>query len=65
MIPRDLHSLFDIVHSAELVVQYASGVLEEDFSADEQFQGAVIKRLSIEESEHISEVARNQMSASY
>ena len=46
MTPLDLHSLFDIVYSAELVIRYTKGVSEEDFSADEKLQDAVTSRLS-------------------
>ncbi|PZO14668.1 MAG: hypothetical protein DCF25_14680 [Leptolyngbya foveolarum] len=62
--PRDLHSLFDIVHSAELVVQYTNGVLEEDFSTDEQLQDATIRRLLVigEAAGRISEAGRNELS---
>ena len=64
MTPRDLHALFDIVYSAELVTEYVKGVSEEDSSVDELLQDAVIRRLSIigEASGRISEAERNKLS---
>ena len=47
MSPRDLHSLLDVVQSAEKVTEYIKGVSEESFLADEKLQDAVIRRLLI------------------
>ena len=65
MIPRDLHSLFDIVRSAELVIKYMKGVSEEDFLADQQLQDAVTRRLSIvgEAAGRVSEQGQNELPA--
>lgn len=65
MIPRDLHSLFDIVRSAELVIEYINSVSEEAFITNEQIQDAVIRRLSIigEAAGRLSESARNELPA--
>ncbi|MBE9060787.1 DUF86 domain-containing protein [cf. Phormidesmis sp. LEGE 11477] len=62
--PRDLHALFDIVRSAELVVRYTDGVSEEAFAVDEQLQDAVIRRLSVigEAAGRISELGRGELS---
>lgn len=44
---RDLHSLLDIVQSAELVDSYVQNVSEEQFVANQQLQDAIIRRLEI------------------
>ena len=44
---RDLHSLLDIVQSAELVDSYIKNVSAEQFAANQQLQDAVSRRLEV------------------
>ena len=64
MIPRDLHVLLDIVRSAELIIQYTSGISGEDFATDEQLQDAEIRRLSVigEDARRDSAAGREELS---
>lgn len=63
MIRRDLHSLFDIVESAELVIRYTKGVSQSDFANSGQLQDAVIRRLLVvgEAAGRVSETGQNEL----
>ena len=64
MIRRDLHSLFDIVESAELVIRYTKSVSHADFSSNGQLQDAVIRRLLVvgEAAGRVSEAGQDELS---
>ncbi len=47
MKPRDLHSLLDMIQSAEIVTTYISDLSESEFASNEEKQDAVIRRLLV------------------
>ena len=44
---RDIQFLLDMLQSAELIIQYASGYSKDDFIANIQLQDFVIRRLLV------------------
>ena len=62
---RDREYLGDILNSAQLAVEYTSGVSREDFLADTQLQDSVVRRIEIigEAAKRLSDAARQAMPA--
>ena len=60
---RDLQSLLDMLQSAQIVMDYLKGRVQNELSTDLQFQDAIIHRLLIigEASKRVSEATRKTL----
>jgi uncharacterized protein with HEPN domain len=62
---RDLHSLLDMLQSAQIVTDYLQGRSQNELTTDLQLQDAIIHRLLIigEASKRVSEITRQTLPA--
>jgi uncharacterized protein with HEPN domain len=62
---RDLHSLLDMLQSAQIVADYLQGRSQNELTTDLQLQDAIIHRLLIigEASKRVSEITRQTLPA--
>ena len=60
---RDLQSLLDMLQSAQIIMNYTDGRLQEEFKTDLQFQDATIHRLLLigEASKRVSETTKQTL----